>query len=89
MQNHRYFKTNPTDSKQFKIECYTLIEDSQKLSPKSKEFINSVCRRLLKPSNPQEQMMQKPQNFSGIPVGLNKSPSNFPNQNANPQNFKF
>ena len=58
MQNHPYVKGTPQLPQAQMELALSFIEDSQRLPPKCREFLNSVCKYLIKPPLPQQQQQQ-------------------------------
>lgn len=77
------------------MESHAIIEDSQKLSPKAREFLNSISKVSLKPQN--QQIMpkminsQNPNHEQMKSMAMNMKNHHQPIQNpmVNQGNFKY
>lgn len=80
---------------QFLLESRTIIEDSQKLSPKAREFLNSICKASLKPQNQQimPKMMNNPnpnhEQMKSMAMNMKNSHQHIQNPMVNQGNFKY
>ena len=60
MQNHPYVKGTP-QSPQAQMEwALSFVDDSRRLPPKCREFLNSVCKHLIKQPLQQQPQQQAP-----------------------------